>query len=90
VIGDARRIAFQRTGEPHHYRVILNGEDIGEVRRVRLSGAVRFIAYGRQTNSSGHGKGHWGWCADTAPESEYVTRREAVDDMRAIRELRHG
>lgn len=65
------------------YDVLLDGECIGEVWNMRATGSVSGY-----DNRSDHGCGHWAWCADTAVESEYPTRSEAVADMAAVRAAR--
>lgn len=67
-------------GEPSEYQVFLNGDHIGNVRKSRMN-AVGSMRYRTFNNRSDHGVGHWAWDADLAPENEYPTRREAVQDM---------
>lgn len=80
-------IRYRPTGQPHSYRVLLDGEDIGEVWRVRFPGSASPAGAigGFRANHGGYRTGHNGWVADTAPEDEYPTRREAVEDMAAVR-----
>lgn len=83
-------VRCHRTEEPHEYRVTLDGETIGNVWRVRFPGSAspQGSIGGYRDNHDGYRCGHWSWVADSAPEDEYPTRAEAVDDMRAVREAR--
>lgn len=68
------------------YRVMVDSEQIGEVGRHRVNAGR--LTVGTVSNRTERWHGKWTWWASPAPEDEYNTRQEAVDDMLDLIESR--
>ncbi len=81
--GNQRYGGWQRAEE---YDVYVDGLKVTAARKVRYSGWLS-----NRTNSTAYRRGHWGWEADGAPETDYPTRADAVAEaIRAVHNASEG